>query len=116
LSVKTLAKSVGVGRFAVGTYTGDGAATQAITGIGFQPIVVIIYQHRDWIFRADMPAIKTDQDGAFSMAHDGGLGYRWQQDNIISLDADGFTVGDGTPLGLNMCNVNAYVYTYICFG
>lgn len=113
MSVKTLAKSVGVGRFATGTYTGDGAATQAVVGVGFQPRVVILYAR---VTGVDTPGIKTDQDGALSYVLDTSVGWRWQTDNIVSLDADGFTVGDGTPLALNMCNVLARVYTYVCFG
>lgn len=115
MSVRTLAKSVGLGRFATGTYTGDGAATLAIVGVGFQPIVVILYSH---VTTTPTPGIKTDQDGAFSFVFKNAplRGWRWQTDNMISLDADGFTVGDGTPLALNMCNVADRVYTYVCWG
>ena len=114
MSVKTLAKSVGIGNLATGSYTGDGAATQAITGVGFQPKLIIIYVRLSNAFCC--PGWKSDQDGAFSYVHDAVSAYRWQLDNIISLDADGFTVGDGTPLALNMCNVADRVYTYVCFG
>ena len=119
MSVKTLAKSVGLGNFFTGIYTGDGGATQAVIGVGFQPIAVIIY-HRvigPPYTTDDLPGVKTDVDGAFSFCWDAtNFAWRWQTDNIISLDADGFTVGDGTPLGINMCNVAARGYTYICFG
>ena len=119
MSVRTIAKSVGVGRFATGTYTGDGGATQAITGVGFQPIVLIIHPQFGIANTADGPAIKTDQDGLFAYVYDGRVlvfAWRWQTDMIISLDADGFTVGDGTPLALNFLNMVDGPYAYTCWG
>jgi len=38
------------------------------------------------------------------------------EDHIISLDSDGFTVGDGTPQGTNFMNVNGRNYVAICLG
>ena len=116
MSVKTLAKSVGVGRFATGIYTGDGGVTQAIIGVGFQPIALIIYAQ---VFTVPTPAFKTDQDGLFAYVFDAvlvGPNWRWQTDFIISLDADGFTVGDGTPIALNYLNVADRPYAYVCWG
>ena len=115
MSVRTLAKSVGIGNFATGTYNGDGGATQAIAGVGFQPIFVIIYVQ---VTLVDGPGLKTDQDGFFSRFYQNAVifDYRWQTDYIISLDADGFTVGDGTPIATNIFNVNDRTYTYVCWG
>lgn len=86
-------------QFATGSYTGDGTISQAITGVGFRPRVVIINTNGP----ADAGGclcIKTDQ-------HTGQMcvcmiaGGAWGNTNmaltdnrIISLDADGFTVDD----------------------
>lgn len=101
-------QQTGGARVATGTYTGNGAATQAITGVGFQPRMLLIYPQ---LASAVFPFVKSDQDGlnAWGTNNAGGT------DQIISLDADGFTVGDGTP-STNHCNVNLRVYTYWALG
>lgn len=100
-------------RMATGTYEGDGNATQAITGVCFQPKVAEIYNQgatsKDF-------AVKTDQDGLFTKYGDF-VAHVWnyEVDHIISLDADGFTVGDGTG-SANVFNANGVPYTYKCLG
>ncbi len=97
-------------KFAYGNYTGNGSATRAITGLGFQPTVLIVSPRIGVnLF------IKDANDGAnTSFTHSG----QWYTtDMIISLDADGFTVGDGTGFGDgNRLNINSTVYRYIAFG
>lgn len=89
-----------------GEYTGDGTATKAIH-VGFQPkVAIVIPQAASTVMR-----IKTNQENTES--HNFGNAYN--NDHIISLDANGFTVGDGTGSS-NELNVNARVYTYIAFG
>jgi len=112
--VKTRASSLAAAsRIATGNYTGDGAATQAVIGVGFQPIAVIIYKNLDG---GKTPGFKVLEDGLFTYFwYDIVQDYYYMNDMIISLDADGFTVGDGTG-DVNTFNVNAQVYTYICFG
>lgn len=117
MSVRTLAKSVGVGRFVTGTYTGDAAATQAIIGVGFQPKFMLIYAQ----VATTLKAVKSDRDGLNTdmMEQVGGVTWHhYEADQIISLDADGFTVGDGTgdAAGANLLNMAARVYTYVAFG
>lgn len=107
--------NLGFIRMVTGTYTGNGAATQAITGVGFQPKLVMIYQQ---VAVTEDVYIKTDQDGTRTKFYDGGgADWEWRDDMIISLDADGFTVGDGTgwPSGWSP-NIAAAVCTYICWG
>jgi len=115
--VKTRTSTLGAASNVVtGTYTGDGAATQAIIGLGFQPKYVFVYPQVDNVTRN--PAQKTDLDGLFSLLFILGTS-SWSAyllDHIISLDADGFTVGDGTGSGGNALNINGRVYTYIAFG
>lgn len=98
-------------RFATGTYTGNNAATQAITGLNFQPRYLQIWSQVAGDIN-NLTVYKSEQDGtrAFYSA-------AYQNDQIISLDADGFTVGDGTGSAAgNVLNVSARVYTYIAFG
>lgn len=95
-------------RIATGEYTGDDGATKAITGVGFQPRRVDIIPQVDGLA---LLHIKTDQEGTFAYVNG-----QYETDHIISLDADGFTVGDGTGGSSgNTANVNARVYTYIAF-
>jgi len=109
-----LKNATGFCYMATGTYTGDGNATQGITGVGFQPRVVQIYPQTFGAMTG--PCSKTDQDGLRTKFHDiPGAQWHWVLDFIISLDADGFTVGDGTGYG-NVLNLAPIVYTYIAWG
>jgi len=100
--------AAGVAGMATGTYTGDGNATQAVAGVGFQPTVLIIYPE----VSAGHIGIKTDQDTTGAMVFKSDTSY--ENDHVVSLGADGFTVGDGTG-SANRMNVNARVYNYIAF-
>lgn len=96
-----------------GDYTGDGAATQGITGVGFQPRRVKIWRRANRSFGVVQ---KTDQDGVnATLTNLAGNFQTYLPDYIISLDVDGFTVGDGTPGPGNFFNVGAEVYTYVAF-
>lgn len=97
--------------FAQGSYTGNGAATQAITGLGFQPRAVYIYITADGAFTGDQ-VWKAEIDGLFAK-YPG----NYEIDYIVSLDAaGGFTVGDGTGGSAgNVLNVSARTYTYIAW-
>jgi len=93
---------------AIGTYTGDGNATQVITGVGFQPKMLIMWrQSLSQIF-----FLKSLSDGSYTgYVYDTGRGY--YQDVIISLDSDGFTVGDNSfGVGGNVSNSAGQVYNY----
>ncbi len=99
-----------------GTFTGDGATSQAITGVGFQVKYVKIWM------RAAAEANHTifervDQSwGNYAVEH--GVTatsehYAWQ-DSIISLDADGFTVDDrGSD---KHPNKGSQTYDYLALG
>ena len=100
-------------RIKTGTYTGDGAATQAIVGVGFQPKLVIIHKQIPGQNVYDQ-GWKTSSDGINTMFVQADAGFRYGDDHIISLDADGFTVGDGTGWA-NVFNINAIDYAYIAF-
>jgi hypothetical protein len=61
--------------------------------------------------RTGLDASKSDQDGTKTRLSGAPT---WEDDHIISLNSDGFTVGDGTPSS-NLVNVNIIVYTYIAW-
>lgn len=97
-------------RLATGTYTGDAATTKAITGAGFQPRYLQIWSQINGDVN-NIVAYKSNQDGTRAFYNNA-----YQNDQIISLDADGFTVGDGTGAGAsNILNVSARVYTWVAF-
>lgn len=92
------------GFIVVGTYTGDGNATQAVTGVGFQPAVVWAYDQTNNL----SAYVKSTSDAGTSAKRWDGNNY--DTDNIRSLDADGFTVGDGTDGQTMNANTNTYAY------
>tara|TARA_Y100000310_G_scaffold343900_2_gene453800 strand:+ start:2470 stop:3354 length:885 start_codon:yes stop_codon:yes gene_type:complete len=93
----------GSGSVKVGTYTGDGNATQAITGVGFQPTFVAVFpqkvgsNYQSWVQR--------DGDSKSKALESGG---DWNTDSISAYGADGFTVRTGTR-----SNESGTAYTYI---
>lgn len=100
-----------IARLATGTYTGDGAATKAVTGVGFQPRRVTIYRQSATVANSILIS-KSNQDGTAAYVTNSA---NWLNDHIISLDADGFTLGDGTG-DTNKANINTAVYTWVCEG
>jgi hypothetical protein len=85
-------------------YTGDGVDPQAITGVGFQPDVVMAFEPGTAKF-----FIKTkDHAGDNCRDMSGNTGPN-NADAIDSLDADGFTVASAVNL-----NTNATKYVSLC--
>lgn len=90
--------------FSYGQYTGDDAATQAITGIGFQPDLLIVKAdgaYQGWMAHKDMSA-----GNAKGMVGSPAL----VTGRISTLDADGFTVGTNDE-----ANKASVVYYFIAF-
>ena len=85
-------KALSFGKAAIGTYTGDAAATKAITGVGFSPKAVIIYE----MVTNKNIILKSTFDGTKSFVQPNGGASLYVDDQVISLDTDGFTVGDGS--------------------
>lgn len=99
-------------KIANGTFTGDGASTQAITGLGFQPRFIYINGRVDNTFN---PFYKNANSGTKSFY--GAPTVQYEDDYIISFDADGFTVGNGTGGSAgNALNIGAQVYEYFAWG
>ena len=85
------------GGLVVGSYTGNGTG-QGITGIGFQPDLLVVMGEA-----ATNPVFRTSaMSGTVTLSSGTATGTR-----ISSLDANGFTVGTGATV-----NSNAVVYHY----
>jgi len=109
----------GVGRAKAGFYTGDGTESQAITGIGFLPVIVWIFERQTIDGSATSSFVTTAQiidDNIDGGAIDMKLG-KFQTNTIISLDADGFTVDDAAgPSSGSPPNTAGAIYNYYCIG
>lgn len=109
LAYSKLATDPRICRIKTGTYTGDGAATQTITGVGFEPKAVLIVKH---VANYAYLYLKNDQMGLYAFYNSGNWAYpTYVIDVIISLDSDGFTIGDGLSI-----NNNGEVHSFICWG
>lgn len=108
-------------RIKTGTYTGDGATSKAITGVGFQPKFVKIWVRTTVDTTTNVEIIETtdviidDIAGGGAFNYLGALGTAtFADDMIIALGSDGFTVDDG---GSNSHpNKSGSVYNYLCLG
>jgi len=94
-------------RIKIGTYFGDGNSTQEITGVGFEPDAVFVFPHAGGAAYTEC-WVKTSGMGTY--AKEFKEHSNWWEDIIISLDEDGFTVGDG---GSNVLNTSGRTYSYI---
>tara|TARA_Y100000310_G_scaffold133883_2_gene132855 strand:+ start:3486 stop:3782 length:297 start_codon:yes stop_codon:yes gene_type:complete len=92
--------------FAVGTYTGDGNGTQAITGVGFLPKFVIIGRYNSGGAEAQVITTTELIANPFSVGLNSGSTFAT---HIASLDADGFTVDTNL-------NVNTGTYWWVALG
>lgn len=102
-------------KIAYGTYSGNGAVSQAITGIGFQPRVVWIMEDVPAESVADNVFFKMEgQDADLAFAHTSTPTHSILDNRLISLDADGFTVGDDG--GDSHPNKNGVDYIYLAIG
>lgn len=102
-----LAQAAKAAKIKVGKYSGDGTATQSITGVGFQPAAVMVLPD----ISGQYAFCRTADMSGTEAKNLGGTGT--QSDSIRSLDADGFTVGDGsgdTNHNMNKSGTNNYMY------
>ncbi len=93
-----------------GSFTGDGTSSQAITGLGMEPNVVLVIpstgglasgEIQTWVASKSMPAGQAKYtNGGDAVA------YTFKSDFISSMDSDGFTVASKS-------NVSGTTYYYI---
>ncbi|WP_422024630.1 hypothetical protein [Pyruvatibacter mobilis] len=105
-------------RLKTGGYAGDGTTSNAITGVGFQPKVLVI-----WESQADGGNPQFGWTSDTYMANDpqglmvvvSNAGNTFSEDNrVLSLDSNGFTVSDeGAD---KYPNTNGTSYQYIAIG
>lgn len=101
--------TMAISNIKLGSYTGDGNATQAITGVGFQASVVIVLPstgYNCFIKTSDMSTTEAKNLGTTNQTST-------TNDSIRSLDADGFTVGDGAEASGDNMNNSGDTYYYI---
>ncbi len=89
---------------AEGSYTGDGTVSRTISGVGFQPQIVIVKGQGaiPAVIRVSYMAVGLSK----SMADDAGM----LTDGIVDLTADGFSIADGATV-----NGNGVEYEWIAF-
>ena len=79
-------------------YTGDGNATNAITGVGFQPDWVWIKNRETTARHVLFDAVRGSQKAIFSHLTDAEQSTN-KYGTLNSFDSDGFTVADGSSSG-----------------
>ncbi len=87
------------GTMSVGSYTGNGAASRSLTGLGYSPETAMVLGAN-----ASAPVLRIAGMSA-GFAFDGGTGVA---SSVASLDADGFTVGSSSST-----NTNGQAYHYV---
>ena len=95
-----------------GSYSGDGAATKAITGLGFQPDVVIVKGNvaQTAVIRTSTMRDPLTTSVDVSKPLVGATAMTAPMAMIRSLDADGFTVGSNAAV-----NQSAITYYWVAF-
>jgi len=101
-----------------GSYTGDGATSQAITGVGFAPkFLFISLRLTSESSQAAQAVLFTGTTIVDDSANGGAIGLpvpTFLENAVLSLDADGFTVDDnGTDRNPNTSTI---VYNYVALG
>ena len=103
-------------KLATGTYTGDGGTSQAITGIGGQVVAVQIYTRKTGLAATEShftTDVIVDDIAAGADIRHVSTALNVDDNHIISLDADGFTVDDDA--GNFDPNKSGTVYNYMAF-
>jgi len=110
----------GVLKIFTGTYTGDGTTSKAITGVGFQPKFLIIYKDATdgnlaTVISTTDTLVDNDAQGLAHVITPNASSTNTMEDNkILSLDSDGFTVSDNSAD--EDPNANGVSYEYMCLG
>jgi len=112
---------------ASGNFSGDAQATQAITGLGFSPVLVMISKRCNSTECGESMAIAwknaiegaagsgTNRSGTWWAGYNTSNTPKWADDGVRSVDADGFTVGLGSFSYLAM-NGSGNTYTWVAIG
>lgn len=87
------------GTFCVGTYTGDGNSTHALTSTGFTPSLVVIKGSSTTTAAYKSASMPTNDSQSFSSANEVSDGTVFK-----TLDSTGFTVGNATRVNSSSTN------------
>lgn len=103
---------------ATGTYVGDGETSQAVTGLGFTPKYIRI-DKRETVDGTQVVSYSTtdqiiDDSGSGGSILDNNASHKFEANRIISLDEDGFTVGDNQAN--EDPNSDGVTYNYLAIG
>ena len=94
----------------IGTYTGNGSANHAITGLGFEPAFLLIKRTNsahDWVITDNT---RNPNEPLTLLANTSDAESNQDGDDVTSLDSDGFTVGVNARV-----NGNNDTYIYMAF-
>lgn len=98
----------------VGSYTGNGSDPQAVTGVGFLPVFLIVWMRHDSDNNRGIAFRATPDSSALSVGQaEESIDYR---NNISSLDADGFSVRNSGSVDNFYGNESGKLYSYVAFG
>jgi hypothetical protein len=101
-----------------GGYSGDGTTSNAITGVGFEPKFLFIWESQadggnpQWGFTSDS-YMANDAQGLIVTVTNAGNSFSLDN-RVLSLDSDGFTVSDDSADAFP--NTNSTAYQYIALG
>lgn len=112
MAAATIDSRLSASRIIVGRYTGDGAATQAVTGLGVKPEALQIWADRTTAGALAYQKILLKTRSNTTTFCTDIVGMNEVDDAIVSLDEDGFTVGDE---GVAHPNENLQVYKFIAW-
>jgi hypothetical protein len=99
-------------RHVTGYYTGNASTTQSITGIGFKPKTITI----EPLDASAMGHYTKDNSMATSYAKFHDMNVSVLEADLITLDADGFTLGDGSGGSGENPNQNTKIFAFHAWG
>ena len=97
----------------IGSYTGNGSANHAITGLGFKPAFLLIKRTNsahDWVVVDDVRNYQGNQTPSSLLANTSAAETNQNGDDVTSLDSDGFKVGVNARV-----NGNNDTFIYMAF-
>jgi len=95
-----------------GQYTGDGQVSMNVTGLGFQPRLVLVWRDGLATGAAVDFYMTTDQDGNRCIVHlQGNTNFKIRREWLMGVITDGFVVGDNNAN--QNPNANGVTYQYV---
>jgi hypothetical protein len=105
-----VAFKAGAGAFAEGTYTGNGVAARAVTGVGFQPDLLFVKNSTSATVNNRRAVMSSEQSYGDNASFTGDA-VADTTNFIQALQSDGFLLGSGVNT-----NENTFVHYWFAFG